>query len=130
MRPCRPILSIVAALLAAAWLEQPSPAGIVDGERWLGSLEWRWIGGFFRNYLPRLVARGLLSGEEVTMRKRELGISRKVRVFSLAVGIAVVLIDLLAIEILRSRAAEGSSPEARMVKGIYEQNPTPPLEMD
>ncbi|MDA1266056.1 MAG: methyltransferase domain-containing protein [Planctomycetota bacterium] len=29
-----------------------------------GSLEWRWIGGFFEIYLPKLIARGLLTGEE------------------------------------------------------------------
>jgi len=30
-----------------------------------GSLEWGWIRGFFGNYLPKLVASGLLDGDEV-----------------------------------------------------------------
>lgn len=30
----------------------------------VGSPEWRWIGGFFESYLPRLVERGLLTSEE------------------------------------------------------------------
>ncbi len=30
-----------------------------------GSLEWRWIGGFLHAYLPKLVARGLLSASEL-----------------------------------------------------------------
>ena len=31
----------------------------------VGSLEWRWLGGFFRSYLPKVVERGLLTADEL-----------------------------------------------------------------
>jgi ubiquinone/menaquinone biosynthesis C-methylase UbiE len=31
----------------------------------VGSMEWRWLDGFYRSYLPRLVARGLLEPGEL-----------------------------------------------------------------
>jgi SAM-dependent methyltransferase len=31
----------------------------------VGSMEWRWLDGFYRSYLPRLVARGLLEPREL-----------------------------------------------------------------
>jgi SAM-dependent methyltransferase len=31
----------------------------------VGSLEWRWLDSFYRSYLPRLVARGLLGQDEL-----------------------------------------------------------------
>jgi len=36
-----------------------------------GSLEWRWLDGFFRSYLPRLVERGLLAPAELAAWIRE-----------------------------------------------------------
>lgn len=36
-----------------------------------GSLEWRWVGGFFANYLPKLVQRGLLTADELAAWRRE-----------------------------------------------------------
>ena len=37
----------------------------------VGSMEWRWIGGFFASYLPRLVDRGLLTADELTAHAAE-----------------------------------------------------------
>ncbi|TDJ77510.1 MAG: methyltransferase domain-containing protein [Planctomycetota bacterium] len=31
----------------------------------VGSMEWRWLGGFFRSYLPKVVERSLLSADEL-----------------------------------------------------------------
>jgi SAM-dependent methyltransferase len=37
----------------------------------VGSLEWRWLGGFFTSYLPRLVERGLLTRDELEAHRSE-----------------------------------------------------------
>lgn len=37
----------------------------------VGSLEWRWLGAFFRSYLPRLVERGSLRASDVDAHERE-----------------------------------------------------------
>jgi hypothetical protein len=37
----------------------------------VGSFEWRWVGGFFQSYLPRLVERGLLTQDELAAWQRE-----------------------------------------------------------
>jgi hypothetical protein len=37
----------------------------------VGSLEWRWIGEFFRVYLPKVVERGLLAQRELEAWRRE-----------------------------------------------------------
>ncbi len=39
----------------------------------VGSLEWRWLEGFFESYLPRLVRRGILRAEELEAHRREWG---------------------------------------------------------
>jgi len=36
-----------------------------------GSLEWRWIGGFFASYLPRLVERGLIDATQLQAWREE-----------------------------------------------------------
>ena len=43
-------------------LEHFEPVTRVGG---VGSLEWRWIMGFLRSYLPGLVGKGLLSDGQV-----------------------------------------------------------------
>src|SRR5262249_30675662 len=37
----------------------------------VGSGEWRWLEGFFRSYLPRLVERGLMTAAELAAWTRE-----------------------------------------------------------
>jgi len=37
----------------------------------VGSLEWRWLGGFFHSYLPRLVQNGLLQQEDLEAFRQE-----------------------------------------------------------
>ncbi len=37
----------------------------------VGSMEWRWGGGFFRTYLPKLVERGLLTEAELEDWRRD-----------------------------------------------------------
>lgn len=51
-------------LAAAAGLHVESLRPVARLGR-VGSLEWHWIGGFFGNYLPKLVARGLFSSSEL-----------------------------------------------------------------
>ena len=43
-------------------VEHARPVSRLGG---VGSLEWRWLGGFFENYLPKLVERGLMDHEEL-----------------------------------------------------------------
>jgi SAM-dependent methyltransferase len=51
------------AARAGLEVERFEPIARLGGTR---SLEWRWVGGFFGNYLPKLVQRGLLAEAELT----------------------------------------------------------------
>lgn len=56
--------TLVPTLAAACWLEVETfePIARIGA---VGSLEWRWIGGFFRSYLPKLVEKGSFAAADL-----------------------------------------------------------------